>query len=42
MLFIAPLNPHPHIWIEYIVEPVFSDTKLERLQHRYTFCYNIF
>ena len=37
LLFVVTLYSHPHIWIEYIVEPVFSDTGLEGLQLAWTF-----
>ncbi len=37
LLFVAALYSHPHIFIEYIVEPVFSDTGLEGLQIAWTF-----
>ena len=37
LLFVTTLYSHPHIFIEYIVEPVFSDTGLEGLQLEWTF-----
>ena len=37
LLLTAILYPHPHIFIEYIVEPVFSETGLEGLQLAWTF-----
>lgn len=37
LLSIATLYSHPHIFIEYIVEPVFSDVGLEGLQLEWTF-----
>ena len=36
-MFVATLSSHPHIFIEYIVEPVFSATGLEGLQLEWTF-----
>lgn len=37
LFFAATLYSHPHIFIEYIVEPVFSETGLEGLRIEWTF-----
>lgn len=37
LLFISVLYSHPHIWIEYTIEPVFSDKGLEGLQLEWIF-----
>lgn len=37
LLFIVALYSHPHIWIEYTIEPVFSDEGLEGLQLEWIF-----
>ena len=37
LLYVAAIYSHPHIFIEYLVEPVFSETGLEGLRLEWTF-----
>jgi len=37
LLLAALLYSHPHVWIEYTIQPVFSETGLEGLQLEWTF-----
>lgn len=37
LLFVVSLYSHPHIFIDYVVEPIFSENGLEGLQLAWTF-----